>query len=291
MDDEEVLVIGDPTTWAAAAGEAWAEVVALVTAYGLSVLGAVVLLVVGLWLAGWAKRAVVRALSRVKRVDDTLRGFFGNLVHYAIVVLTAIMVLNQFGVQTASLVAVLGAAGLAIGLALQGTLSNVAAGVMLLLFRPLSVGQFVEAGGVMGTVKEINLFTSELATLDNVQVIVPNSMIWGQTITNYSVYQTRRIEIVMGIGYGSPIDAAMAALREVFEADPRVRADPAPGMFVTNLGASSVDITVRVWCAAADLWQLQADLKQRFKEALDARGIEIPFPQRTVHVVQGGAVG
>ena len=157
--------------------------------------------------------------------------------------MTIIAVLNQFGVQTASLIAVLGAAGLAIGLALQGTLSNVAAGVMLLLFRPPSVGQFVEAGGTMGTVKEINLFVTGLATLDNLKVIVPNSAIWGSNITNYSEYPTRRIDIVMGIAYGASIDEAMAIFHKIFEADSRVLADPAPAMFVTNLGASSVDIT------------------------------------------------
>lgn len=286
MDEETIVVVEQPAGWEDSVTEAWAEIVALVTAYGLSVLGAIVLLIVGLWLSGRVKRGVTASLMRVRRVDETLRSFFANLARYAVIVLTVIMVLNQFGVQTASLIAVLGAAGLAIGLALQGTLSNVAAGVMLLLFRPLSVGQFVEAGGASGTVKDVNLFTTELATLDNVQVIVPNSQIWGANITNYSVYQTRRIDIVMGIGYGSAIDEAMAALREVFEADPRVMAEPAPAMYVTALGASSVDITVRLWCAAGDFWALKTDLTRRFKEAFDARGIEIPFPQRTVHVVR-----
>jgi small conductance mechanosensitive channel len=256
----------------------------LITSYGLEVLGAIVMLIVGLWLSGWAKRATNAGLGRVRRIDATLRSFFANLARYAVLILTVIAVLNQFGVQTASLIAVLGAAGLAIGLALQGTLSNVAAGVMLLLFRPLSVGQFVEAGGTMGTVKEVNLFFTEMATLDNLKVVVPNSAIWSNNITNYSEYPTRRIDIVMGIAYDASIDDAMAVLRAAYEGDDRVLADPAPAMFVTNLAASSVDITVRLWCNAADLWALKTDLNKRFKEALDAEGIEIPFPQMTLHM-------
>lgn len=268
--------------------EIYVELAALVTSYGLEVLGAIIMLIVGLWLSGWAKRATNAGLGRVRRVDATLRSFFANLAKYAVLILTLIAVLNQFGVQTASLIAVLGAAGLAIGLALQGTLSNVAAGVMLLLFRPLSVGQFVEAGGTSGTVKEINLFVTELATLDNLKVIVPNSAIWGSNIVNYSEYPTRRIDIVMGIAYGASIDAAMATLRAAYEGDSRVLPDPEPAMYVTNLAASSVDITVRLWCNAGDLWALKTDLNKRFKEALDAEGIEIPFPQMTLHMPEGG---
>ncbi|MDG2480558.1 MAG: mechanosensitive ion channel [Alphaproteobacteria bacterium] len=268
----------------AAASEIWTEVAGLMTQYGLDVVGAIVVLLIGLWASGWAKRMTIKSLIKVEQVDATLRMFFGSLVKYLVLAFTFIMVLNQFGVQTASLIAIMGAAGLAIGLALQGTLSNVASGVMLLLFRPLNVDQFVNAGGVMGTVKAVNLFTTEVATLDNVQVIVPNSQIWGGTITNYSVYDTRRMDIVMGIGYGNSIDDAMAALRAIYNADDRVMADPEPAMYVTNLGASSVDITVRVWCGAGDFWALKTDLTKAFKEALDAKGIEIPFPQSVVHM-------
>ena len=263
--------------------EVWSDTAALLTEYGLDVVGAIIVLIVGLWASGWARRLTVRTLDQIESVDATLTGFFSNLVKYAVLAFTLIMVLNQFGVQTASLIAVLGAAGLAIGLAMQGTLSNVAAGVMLLLFRPLAVGQFVEAGGVSGTVKVINLFTTELATLDNVQLIVPNSKIWSDTIKNYSIYTTRRIDIVMGIGYDDSIDEAMGAFREIYAADARVHADPEPAMYVTSLGESSVDITVRLWCGADDFWGLKTDLNKAFKEVLDDRGIEIPFPQRVVH--------
>ena len=265
------------------------EVTALLTDYGLSVVGAIVVLIVGLWAAGWARRATTKMLARTDKIDDTLGMFFGSLVKYMVLAFTVIMVLNQFGVQTASLIAVMGAASLAIGLALQGTLSNVAAGVMLLLFRPMSVGQFVDAGGVLGTVKSIDLFTTEISTLDNVQIIVPNSQIWGGTITNYSVYDTRRMDIVMGIGYGDDIDKAMAAFKATYDTDSRVMQDPEPAMYVTNLGASSVDITVRLWCAAADFWGLKTDLTKSFKEVLDAQGIEIPFPQQVVHMKQEAA--
>jgi small conductance mechanosensitive channel len=266
--------------------EMWDLGLIVLAEYGLDVIGAIAVLLIGLWASGWAKRATTKALNQVERVDDTLTGFFASMAKYVVLAFTVVMVLNQFGVQTASLIAIMGAAGLAIGLALQGTLSNVASGVMLLLFRPLSVGQFVDAGGAMGTVKTVSLFTTELATLDNVQIIVPNSQIWSSKITNYSVYDTRRIDIVMGIGYGDSIDEAMSAFQEIYGADSRVHTDPESAMYVTNLGASSVDITIRVWCAAADYWGLKTDLTKAFKEVLDAKGIEIPFPQTVVHMVK-----
>ena len=254
------------------------------TSYGLEVLGAVVMLIVGLWLSGWAKRATASALSRLRRVDETLRSFFANLVKYLVLVMTIIAVLNQFGVQTASLIAVLGAAGLAIGLALQGTLSNVAAGVMLLLFRPLSVGQFVEAGGTMGTVKEINQFVTELATLDNLKVIVPNSAIWGSNITNYSEYPTRRIDMTFGIGYRDDIGRAKQILQELCAQHELVLGDPAPVIEVSALGASSVDLICRPWAKTGDYWTVFWDLTRQVKERFDREGISIPFPQQDVHI-------
>jgi small conductance mechanosensitive channel len=197
-------------------------------------------------------------------------------------------VLNTFGVQTTSIVAVIGAAGLAIGLALQGTLSNVAAGVMLILFRPLKIGDFVEVGGAMGTVKDITLNFIELADLSNVQVVVPNSQVWGNTIKNYSAYPLRRAEWVFGVGYGVNLASAEAVIRDTIMADPRSMDEPAPFVQVNELNTSSVDFLVRVWCSAGDYFQYQADMKRRVKEALDAGGIDIPFPTRTlVHIDRG----
>ena len=196
-----------------------------------------------------------------------------------------IAVLSQFGVETTSFIAVLGAAGLAVGLALQGTLSNVAAGVMLLLFRPFKIGDYIEGGGLAGTVKSISLFVTELATPDNVQIIAPNSQLWGSAIKNYSFHPTRRVEILIGIAYEDDIDKALAAIVDEVKKDSRVLADPAPMAAVTGLGDSSVNFTVRVWCNAADFWALKFDLTKKLKNRMDAENITIPYPQRTVHTV------
>ena len=193
---------------------------------------------------------------------------------------------SQCGIETTSLIAVFGAAGLAIGLALQGTLSNVAAGVMLLIFRPFKVGDFVEAGGTAGTVKGITLFVSELATPDNVQILVPNSQVWGTIVKNYSHHETRRVDLVMGIDYADDIDKAQTVVERVVKADSRVLADPAPMVVVGNLGESSVDLTIRVWCQSGDYWPLKFDLTKTLKQEFDKEQLSIPFPQQTVHMIQ-----
>jgi small conductance mechanosensitive channel len=262
---------------------------ALVTTYGLSVIGAVVILVIGFAAAGWVRGSVDKGLSRFKKVDETLRSFFSSLAYYAVIVFTIIAVLSQFGVETTSFIAVLGAAGLAIGLALQGTLSNVAAGVMLLLFRPFRVGDYVEAGGLAGTVKGVSLFITELATPDNVQIIAPNAQLWGSAIKNYSFHPTRRVDIVLGIAYEDEIDKALAAIVDEASKDSRVNADPAPMAAVTDLGDSSVNFVVRVWCNAADYWELKFDLTKNLKNRMDAENITIPYPQRTVHMAATAA--
>lgn len=263
----------------------WAMVVALVTSYGLSVIGAIVILIVGFVIAGWVRGSVSKGLSKFKKVDETLRSFFSSLAYYAVIVFTIIAVLSQFGVETTSFIAVLGAAGLAVGLALQGTLSNVAAGVMLLLFRPFKIGDYIEGGGLAGTVKSISLFVTELATPDNVQIIAPNSQLWGSAIMNYSFHATRRVDIALGIAYEDEIDKALTAIVDQAKKDSRVLADPAPMAAVTDLGDSSVNFTVRVWCNAADYWDLKFDLTKSLKNRMDAEGITIPYPQRTVHTV------
>ncbi|MGF1592651.1 MAG: mechanosensitive ion channel family protein [Kiloniellaceae bacterium] len=262
----------------------WTMVMALVTSYGLSVIGAIVILIAGFVVAGWVRGSVNRGLSRFKKVDDTLRAFFSSLAYYAVIIFTVVAVLAQFGVQTTSLIALLGAAGLAIGLALQGTLSNVAAGVMLLLFRPFRVGDYIEGGGLAGTVKGISLFVTELATPDNVQIIAPNSQLWGSAIKNYSFHPTRRVDIALGIAYEDEIDKALAAIVDEAKKDSRVLADPAPMAAVTDLGDSSVNFTVRVWCNAADFWGLKFDLTKNLKNRMDAENITIPYPQRQVHM-------
>ncbi|MCP5366367.1 MAG: mechanosensitive ion channel [Hyphomicrobiales bacterium] len=264
--------------------EAYDMVVGVITTYGLSVIGAIAILIIGWMVAGWAKATSEKAFSRFEKVDSMLAGFFSSLIRYTILVFVVIAVLDQFGVETTSLVAVFGAAGLAIGLALQGTLSNVAAGVMLLLFRPFKAGDYIDAGGVAGTVKSVTLFTTEFATPDNVKIISPNSQIWGSSIKNFSANPTRRVDFVFGIGYGDDIDKAMDIIKALAAADERVHADPAPMVVVGELADSSVNLITRVWCNAGDYWGVKFDLTKAVKQTFDKDGVTIPFPQRDVHL-------
>ena len=247
-----------------------------------SVVAALVILIVGFMIGGWPRHRLGRLGEQYKHLDETLFNFLGNIARYVIIGFAFLFVLNTFGVQTTSFVAVVGAAGLAIGLALQGTLSNVAAGVMIIFFRPIKLGDFVEVNGRMGTVKDITLNYTELASVGNVQIIIPNSEVWGNTIENYSVYTTRRAEWTFGVGYGANLKAAEDIIRETILADERSHAEPTPFVQVNNLNDSSVDFLVRVWCDSADYFQFQADMKRKVKEALDAGGIDIPFPTRTL---------
>ncbi|MGR3379061.1 mechanosensitive ion channel family protein [Salipiger abyssi] len=255
-----------------------------------NVVAAVLLLIVGFFLAGWVKRRIVAIAKRSARLDETLFHFLGNLARYTVLLFTALFVLNSFGVQTTSIVAAIGAAGLAIGLALQGTLSNLAAGVMIVIFRPIKMGDFIEVAGEMGTVKDITLNTIELASLGNTQIIIPNAQVWGNVIENFSVYKTRRAEWTFGVGYGANLKQAEEVIRDTILADPRAKTDPEPFFQVTNLGDSSVDFLVRVWVDSADFFQFQADMTRNVKEALDAAGVPIPFPTRTLMVEKGSAV-
>ncbi|GAB4154796.1 MAG: mechanosensitive ion channel [Sphingomonadales bacterium] len=266
-----------------------AEVQALVDQYGpmlanmgINLIAAIITLIVGLWLAGWAHRLVAKLLARTGRVDDTLTGFLGSLVRYFIIAFTVLAILGRFGVQTASIIAVLGALGLAIGLALQGTLADVAAGVLLLFFRPFKNGDYVDVGGINGTVKAITLFTCELATPDNRKILVPNGKIWGNPITNFSAHDTRRVDFEFGISYDDDIDKALNVLRACVEADSRCLKDPAPAFVVSALGDSSVNLTMRVWAASGDYWDIFFDMMKTVKQRFDAEGITIPYP----HVYQ-----
>jgi small conductance mechanosensitive channel len=253
----------------------------LISIFG-NVLAAILILIAGFTIGGWLRGRVIALSELNAHLDKTLFSFVGNILRYVAIGFAFLFVLNTFGIQTTSFVAVIGAAGLAIGLALQGTLSNIAAGVMIVFFRPIKLGDFVEVSGQMGTVKEINLNFIELASPANVQVIIPNSQVWGNTIVNYSVYDSRRAEWVFGVGYGANLKDAEEAIRATIMADPRARTEPAPFIQVNNLGDSSVDFLVRVWCASGDFFQFQADMKRQVKEALDAANVDIPFPTRTI---------
>ena len=247
-----------------------------------SVLAAILILITGFVIGGWLRGRLMLVGQMNRHLDATLFSFLGNIVRYVVIGFAFLFVLNTFGVQTTSFVAVIGAAGLAIGLALQGTLSNIAAGVMIVFFRPVKLGYFVEVNGQMGTVKEINLNFIELASVANVQIIIPNSQVWGNTIVNYSAYDSRRAEWVFGVGYGADLKLAEETIRRTILSDPRSRTEPEPFIKVNNLGDFSVDFLVRIWCSSADFFQYQADMKRQVKEALDAAGVEIQFPTRKV---------
>lgn len=247
---------------------------------GTSVLLAAAILIVGMIVAGAVRKGVRAAAVKSDRIDDTLGGFFSSLIYYAIMAVVLIAVLARFGVETTSLVAALGAATLAIGLALQGTLSNLAAGVMIIFFRPYQLGDFVEVAGQSGSVKDINLFTTELATGDNKKVIVPNGAAWGAVITNYSANDTRRVDFVFSIDYGDDIDKAMKVIHDTLGADERIHKDPDIFTAVTAHGGSSVDIVTRVWCDSGDYWGIYFDAMKNVKNAFDASGISIPYPHQ-----------
>lgn len=239
---------------------------------------ALVVLIVGWMLAGLVSRLIRRRVLASETIDDTIGNFVASIVKWVILLIVLIAVLGIFGIQATSLVAIMGAATLAIGMALQGTLSDLAAGFMLILFRPYKLGQFVDIAGTAGTVKDINLFVTELATPDNVQIIVPNGQAWGSVITNFSHHATRRVDLVFGIDYGDDIEKAKAIILRLADADERVMSDPEPWVRVTNLGDSSVDLTTRIWVAAEDFWEVKFGLTQAVKEAFDNEGISIPYP-------------
>ncbi len=258
---------------------------AYLTHYGLSVVGAIALLIFGRIAAAWGRGISRKAMTKAE-VDPTLVAFFSKGVYYLILIVVFIAVLSLFGVQTTSLIAVLGAAGLAVGLALQGTLSNFAAGVMLLIFRPFKLDDFVDIGGTMGSVMEIGLFSTTLKTTDNVKIVVPNSSVWGGTISNFNGYDTRRVDLVIGISYDDNIQTAMDTIRSIVTSDERVMAEPELQIAVSNLGDSSVDLVVRPWCQGSDYWDLRFDLTKKIKEGLEAAGCSIPYPQQDVHMHQ-----
>ena len=259
----------------------------LIADWAINVGSAVLILIIGWILAGWMQSIVARGLRRVPGMDSTLVPFLSSILKYLILVITLVAVLGRFGVQTASIIAVLGAAGLAIGLALQGTLQNIAAGVMLLLLRPFRAGDFITAGSVSGTVMEVGLFTSSLKSADGIDITAPNSQLWNTTITNFSRNPTRRMDIVVGIAYGDDIDAAMGALLKMADGDARCLREPAPQAMVTALGDSAVEITLRIWAKTGDFWALKFDFTKGAKLAVEAAGCCIPFPQRDLHVIDG----
>jgi len=256
--------------------------IALIIDYALDMVGAVLLLIAGWIVAGWVQKRIARMLGSVERVDATLLSFVTQLVRYTILILVMVAVLAQFGVQTTSIIAVLGAAGLAVGFALQGTLANIAAGVLLLFLRPFKIGEYIDAGGIAGTVREIGLFATEFKSYDGIFVMVPNSQLASAAITNYSRLPTRRLDLV--VSYGDNMNQAMTVLNDLLVNDDRILKDPAHQVMVKELADSSVNLNLRCWTNRQDYGSLLFDLTQQAKERLDEHGISIPFPQRDVHL-------
>ncbi|WP_192022153.1 mechanosensitive ion channel family protein [Shewanella sp. WPAGA9] len=249
---------------------------------GINVLLAALILIVGLYVANKASAIINKIGESYDKLDNTLFRFLGSVAKYVLLAFVAIAVLNRFGVQTASIVALLGAAGLAVGLALQGTLSNLAAGVMLLLFRPYKVGDFISAADRFGNVQEIDLFTTILKTFDNQHIIVPNSQIWGAQIVNHSFHDIRGVDMHFGVAYKENTDEVRKVIDAVLAAHPHVLQDPAPFVEVETLNNSSVDFLVRPFCHGEHYFDILYSIPEQVKKALDEAGIEIPFPHRKV---------
>ena len=258
------------------------ELLAIALSSSVNILAGFGTIIIGFWLSSKASSMVRKQMSTLQRVDKTLTPILASIIRYAGFILTLVVALGQFGVQTTSIIAVLGAAGLAIGLALQGTLSNVASGIMLLLLRPFSVGDWIETNDISGTVREIGLFATQIDTFDNIYITVPNSSIWSATIINNSRHQIRRMDLDIGIGYNSDLNKVEKALITLTK-DKRILSDPEPQFLVVDYADSAILVRLRLFAQYEDFFALKWDLKRRLKPLLDAHNIEIPFPQRVVH--------
>ncbi len=277
----------DPQNALTAAQAALAQLSTLIVSYSFSALGAIILLIAGYFVAGFAERSIFAGLGRVRGFDSTLRQFFAKIARYAILILVVVMMLGQFGVQTASIIAAIGAIGLAIGLALQGTLQNIAAGIMLLVLRPFRVGEYVEVGSVAGTVEDIGLFATRLRAVDGIYLLSPNSELWNKPVKNYTRNKTRRNDVTVRIDYGDDIALAQKTLVDLAINDKRVLTEPAPASFVDTLADSAVNITLRYWTAPSDFLAVKMDLTKAAKLAFDDKGLSIPLPQQVITYQDG----
>lgn len=257
----------------------------MLTVYGLKIIAAVIVFVVGQWIAKLLKNVTQKVMTK-KGVDATIISFLVNLIYIALMTFVVLAALGQLGIQTTSFIAVIGAAGLAIGLALQGSLANFAAGFLMIIFRPFKVGDLIEAAGVLGVVEEIQVFTTQLKTPDNKTIIIPNAKLTADNITNFTAKATRRVDLVCGIGYGDDIDKAKKVLADILAQDERILKDPSPTIAVVELADSSVNFVVRPWVKTADYWNVYFDTTENIKKRFDSEGINIPFPQRDVHLYE-----
>lgn len=266
--------------------QVWEQAVMYLTQYGLNVLGAIGILIIGWIAAGWLSKKVRKRAQKSEAIDDTLTPLLAKVTKILVLVVTALAVLNQFGIQTTSLVAILGAAGLAVGLAWQGTLSDIASGVMLLVMRPFNVGDSVDIGGESGVVQEIGLVVTKINTFNNIAIVMPNSNVWGNNIKNMSTNDHRRLDMLVGFSYDDDMDLAMETVKEILANDDRVLDDPAPQIAISELGDNAVGMIVRPWAKKEDFWALKFDLTKRIKEVFDEKSISFPYPQRDVHLFQ-----
>jgi small conductance mechanosensitive channel len=263
----------------------WDQISNLVYEYGPKVIGAIVVLIIGLWVIKLITRGFGRMMQK-KETDPSLQGFLKSMVSILLKVLLFISVMGMIGIEATSFIAIIGAAGLAVGLALQGTLQNFAGGVMILLFKPYKVGDFVDGAGHMGTVKEIGIFTTVLNTPDNKLIIIPNAQLSNSSLTNFSAMETRRVDFTFGIAYGDDFDVAKKVLIELINADERIFKDPEPFIALSELADSSVNIVVRVWAKGADYWGIFFDMNEKVYKTFTEKGLNIPFPQMDVHLIK-----
>jgi small conductance mechanosensitive channel len=266
---------GSTPNFIAAAGDTWQALIALVVAYSFSALGAILILVIGWLIAGLAERWSYRAMNAFGHVDETVKRFLSKSLRYGVLILVGITVLSQFGVQTTSIIATLGAAGLAVGLALQGTLQNIAAGLMLLFLRPFRVGEYIETSSIAGTIRDVGLFATELQTKEGIYVLAPNSSLWNTPVKNFTRNATRRTELSVKIGSETNLEEAQAILHGLLDADPRVINDPEPAVYVSELSGAGLTLTARYWTATRDFTTARFDLNRALEEALRNKGITI----------------
>ena len=267
-------------------GQLWAQVQEIVAVWGLKVIAAIAIFVIGRWVAMGVRKGVRRVMEKAD-TDPIIVGFVGSISYIALLAFVIIAALGQLGIQTTSFIAILGAAGLAIGLALQGSLANFAAGFLMIMFRPFKVGDFIEGAGVAGVVESIQIFTTTMKTGDNKTIIIPNAKLSGDNIVNYSAKPTRRVDMTVGVAYAADLSVVRDVLKDIISKESRIHSDPEPLIAVAELADSSVNFVVRVWTDTGDYWAVMFAMNETIKNRFDAEGIGIPFPQRDLHIVSG----
>ena len=289
MEENDVLDVTEviPTS-VDQVSQLWTQVQDVVAVWGLKVIAALAIFIIGRWIAMMVRRGV-RSMMEKSGADPIIIGFVASIAYIGLLAFVVIAALGQLGIQTTSFIAILGAAGLAVGLALQGSLANFAAGFLMIIFRPFKVGDFIEGAGVAGVVEAIQIFTTTLKTGDNKTIIIPNAKLAGDNITNYSAKETRRVDMTVGVAYDADLSKVKNVLIDIIGKESRIHSDPAPQVAVAELADSSVNFVVRVWTNTADYWGVKFDITETIKNRFDEEGIGIPYPQRDIHIVGGTA--